>query len=167
VDRYETELTRGDVQAADAVMQELGTRLEGGSNVGQTSAIIARAQAYRNSIRATLGKEVGRINGLAPSYHENPTQLVRKLWLDAVREVLASPTAEMVAAPDAGGAVRLGLESSNEVMQARRQGEVERRKMEAQTSVSGGSFQLGSRQIMIDAPGRRLDKNAQKGFGRE
>ena len=92
---------------------------------------------------------------------------MRKLWLDAVREVLASPTAEMVAAPDAGGAVRLGLESSNEVMQARRQGEVERRKMEAQTSVSGGSFQLGSRQIMIDAPGRRLDKNAQKGFGRE
>jgi regulator of protease activity HflC (stomatin/prohibitin superfamily) len=167
VDRYETELTRGDVQAADAVMQELGTRLEGGSNVGKTSAIIARAQAYRNSVRATLGKEVGRINGLAPSYHENPTQLVRKLWLDAVREVLASPTAEMVAAPDAGGAVRLGLESSNEVMQARRQGEVERRKMEAQTSVSGGSFQLGSRQIMIDAPGRRLDKNAQKGFGRE
>jgi hypothetical protein len=27
--------------------------------------------------------------------------------------------------------------------------------------------ELGSRQIMVDAPGRRLDKNAQKGFGRE
>jgi membrane protease subunit HflK len=168
VQRYEIELTRGDIQAADAVMQELGTRLEGGTNVGQTSAIIARAQAYQNSIRATLGKEVGRLNGLAPSFHENPTQLVRKLWLDAVREVLASPTAEMVAAPDAGGAVRIGLESSNEVMQARRQDEVERRKMEAQSALSPGSnFQLGSRQIMVDAPGRRLDKNAQKGFGRE
>ncbi len=168
VQRYETELTRGDIAAADAVMQELGTRLEGGSNVGQTSAIVARAQAYRNSVRATLGKEVGRLNGLAASYHENPTQLVRKLWLDAVREVLASPTAEMVAAPDAGGSVRIGLESSNEVMQARRQDEVERRKMEARSALTpGGSFQLGSRQIMIDAPGRRLDKNAQKGFGRE
>jgi hypothetical protein len=64
--------------------------------------------------------------------------------------------------------VRIGLESSNEVMQARRQDEVERRKMEARSALTpGGSFQLGSRQIMIDAPGRRLDKNAQKGFGRE
>lgn len=168
VQRYETELTRGDLAAADAVMQELGARLEGGANVGQTSAIVARAQAYRNSIRATLGKELGRLNGLAPSFRENPAQLVRKLWLDAVREVLASPTAEMVAAPEAGGAVRLGLESSNEVMQARRQSEVERRKAEAQsTLVPGGSFQLGSRQIMIDAPGRRLDRGAQKGFGRD
>jgi hypothetical protein len=40
--------------------------------------------------------------------------------------------------------------------------------MEARSALTpGGSFQLGSRQIMIDAPGRRLDKNAQKGFGRE
>jgi len=39
--------------------------------------------------------------------------------------------------------------------------------MEAQSALSPGSFQLGSRQIMVDAPGRRLDKNAQKGFGRE
>ncbi|MEI6474903.1 MAG: SPFH domain-containing protein [Planctomycetota bacterium] len=166
VQRYETELTRGDLTAADAVMQELGTRLEGGTNVGQTSAIIARAQAYRASVRATLGKEVGRLNGLAPSFRENPQQLVRKLWLDAVRQVLSSPTAEMLAAPDAGGPVRINLESSNEVMQARRQNEVQRRKMEAM-GTNSSNFQLGSRQITIDEPGRRLDRSAQKGFGRD
>jgi membrane protease subunit HflK len=166
VQRYETELTRGDLAAADAVMQELGTRLEGATNVGQTSAIIARAQAYRASVRATLGKEVGRLNGLAPSFRENPQQLVRKLWLDAVRQVLSSPTAEMLAAPDAGGPVRINIESSNEVMQARRQSEVQRRKMEAMGG-NAVNFQLGSRQITIDEPGRRLDRNAQKGFGRD
>ena len=166
VQRYETELTRGDLTAADAVMQELGTRLEGATNVGQTSAIIARAQAYRASVRATLGKEVGRLNGLAPSFRENPQQLVRKLWLDAVRQVLSSPTAEMLAAPDAGGPVRINIESSNEVMQARRQSEVQRRKMEAMGG-NAVNFQLGSRQITIDEPGRRLDRNAQKGFGRD
>ena len=166
VQRYETELTRGDLVAADAVMQELGTRLEGATNVGQTSAIIARAQAYRASVRATLGKEVGRLNGLAPSFRENPQQLVRKLWLDAVRQVLSSPTAEMLAAPDAGGPVRINIESSNEVMQARRQSEVQRRKMEAMGG-NAVNFQLGSRQITIDEPGRRLDRSAQKGFGRD
>jgi hypothetical protein len=72
----------------------------------------------------------------------------------------------MLAAPDAGGPVRINIESSNEVMQARRQSEVQRRKMEA---MGGNSvnFQLGSRQITIDEPGRRLDRNAQKGFGRD
>jgi hypothetical protein len=118
-------------------------------------------------LRATLGKEVGRLSGLAPSFRENPAQLVRKLWLDALRDVLASQTAEVVASPDRGGAVRLGFESSPEVMQRRRDDELERRKREAAADPMAGSFQLGSRQIMIDAPGRRLNREADKGFGRD
>jgi regulator of protease activity HflC (stomatin/prohibitin superfamily) len=167
VQRYEVELGKGDLAAADRVMSELGARLEGEGSVGQTSAIIARAQAYRATLRATLGKEVGRLSGLAPSFRENPAQLVRKLWLDALREVLASQTAEVVASPDRGGAVRLGFESSPEVMQRRRDDELERRKREAAVDPMAGSFQLGSRQIMIDAPGRRLNREAEKGFGRD
>jgi regulator of protease activity HflC (stomatin/prohibitin superfamily) len=167
IQRYETELTRGDLAAADAVMAELGARLEGGTNVGQTSAIIARAQAYRTSVRATLGKEAGRLAGLAPSFRENPGQLVRKLWLDTVRQVLASPTAEVVAAPHEGGEFSVRMESSNEVMQARRKAEVERRKMRAMQPTDADQFQLGSRQIMIDAPGRRLERGADRGFGRD
>ena len=167
IQRYETELTRGDLAAADAVMAELGARLEGGTNVGQTSAIIARAQAYRTSVRATLGKEAGRLAGLAPSFRENPGQLVRKLWLDTVRQVLASPTAAVVAAPHEGGEFSVRMESSNEVMQARRKAEVERRKMRAMQPTDADQFQLGSRQIMIDAPGRRLERGADRGFGRD
>jgi hypothetical protein len=72
----------------------------------------------------------------------------------------------MLAAPDAGGPVRINIESSNEIMQARRQNEVQRRKMESMGG-NTGSFQLGSRQITIDEPGRRLDRSAQKGFGRD
>ena len=167
VQRYEVELGKGDLAAADRVMAELGARFEGEASVGQTSAIIARAQAYRATLRATLGKEVGRLSGLAPSFRENPAQLVRKLWLDALRDVLASQTAEVVASPDRGGAVRLGFESSPEVMQRRRDDELERRKREAAADPMAGSFQLGSRQIMIDAPGRRLNREADKGFGRD
>ena len=148
-------------------MSELGARFEGSASVGQTAAIIARAQAYRAGVRATLGKQLGRVAGLAPSFRENPGQLVRKLWLDALRDVMSSKTAEVVAAPDSGGPVRLGIESSPEVMQARRQSEVERRRAESMSGGSPDAFQLGSRQIMIDAPGRRLDRSAEKGFGRE
>ena len=167
IQRYEVELSRGDLPAADAIMTELGSRLEGAATAGQASAIIARAQAYRTSVRATLGKEAGRLAGLAPSFRENPGQLVRKLWLDAVREVLSSPTAEVVAAPEDGGSVRIAVESSNDVMQSRRQTEVERRKAKAAQPMGGDMHQLGSRQIMIDAPGRRLERGADRGFGRE
>jgi regulator of protease activity HflC (stomatin/prohibitin superfamily) len=167
VQEYEAELSRNDLAAADAVMQRIGERLEAGSAVGRTSAIIARAQAYRTTVRATLGKEAGRLAGLAPAFRENPGQLVRTLWLDALRQVLSSPTAEVVAAPEEGGDFNLGLESSNDVMQARRNAEVERRKRRAQEPVGGDQYQLGSRQIMIDAPGRRLDRSASGGFGRE
>jgi hypothetical protein len=167
VQEYEAELSRNDLAAADAVMQRIGERLEAGSAVGRTSAIIARAQAYRTTVRATLGKEAGRLAGLAPAFRENPGQLVRTLWLDALRQVLSSPTAEVVAAPEEGGDFNLGLESSNDVMQARRNAEVERRKRRAQEPIGGDQYQLGSRQIMIDAPGRRLDRSASGGFGRE
>ena len=50
---------------------------------------------------------------------------------------------------------------------ARRKAEVEMRKMRAMQPVGGDQFQLGSRQIMIDAPGRRLDRDAERGFGRD
>ena len=116
---------------------------------------------------ATLGKEVRRLASLAPSFRENSRQLVRKLWMDMLRDVLSSPTAEVMAAPAEGGPVRIGLETSPDIMQKRRQAEVERRKAEAAMKDMPGSFQLGSRQIMIGRPGRKLDRNAERGFGRE
>ena len=42
-----------------------------------------------------------------------------------------------------------------------------RKSREAAVDPLAGSFQLGSRQIMIDAPGRRLNREAEKGFGRD
>jgi membrane protease subunit HflK len=167
VDRHDLELSRGDVAAADAVLAEIGARLEGPENSGRTAAAINRAKAYSTGVTATLGKEVRRLASLAPSFRENSGQLVRKLWLDMLREVLSSPTAEVMAAPAEGGPVRIGLETSPDIMQKRRQAEVERRKTEAAVKDMPGSFQLGSRQIMIGRPGRKLDRNAERGFGRE
>ena len=59
------------------------------------------------------------------------------------------------------------VKSSPDIMQARRDSEIARKKMAA--AMIGGelpSFQLGSRQIMIDRPGRRLEQSGDKGFGR-
>jgi hypothetical protein len=50
-------------------------------------------------------------------------------------------------------------------MQARRNAELERKKLEAQMlGAQDPAFQLGSRQILIDKAGRRLEKDGKKGF---
>lgn len=167
IERYETELTRGDMAAADAVMAQLGARLEDRASVGETAGIIGRAQSYQSTMQATLGKEARRLQGLVASYRENPVQLVRKLWLDTMRDVLGSGTAEIFSVPAEGGPVRLAIESSPDVMQTRRREEVERRKMANDASMIPGGFQLGSKEIMIDGPGRKLNRSGDKGFGRD
>ncbi len=167
IERYEAELTRGDLAAADAVLSELGTKLEDRDAVGETSAIIARAQSQQGAVQSTLGKEARRLQGLMSSYRENPQQLVRKLWLDALRDVLASRTAEVISAPEDGGPLRLAIESSPDIMQARRREEVERRKGAAESANTVGPTMLNSRQIEINGPGRRLERDASKGFGRD
>jgi regulator of protease activity HflC (stomatin/prohibitin superfamily) len=167
IERYEAELTRGDLAAADAVLAQVGARLEDRDAVGETSAIIARAQSQQGAVQSSLGKEARRLQGLLASYRENPQQLVRKLWLDALRDVLASRTAEVVSAPEDGGPIRLAIESSPDIMQARRREEVERRKGAADTANPVGPTMLNSRQIEINGPGRRLERDASKGFGRD
>jgi hypothetical protein len=63
---------------------------------------------------------------------------------------------------------QLTMQSSPEVMQTRRNAEVERRKRmrDLQDAMMSG-WNLGVRQIMINQAGRRLDEKATRGFGRE
>jgi len=69
--------------------------------------------------------------------------------------------------PDTGMS-QLAFGSSPEVMQIRRNAEVQRRKqMRDIEAAMMPAWNLGVRQIMIDKEGRRLDASGEKGFGRE
>ena len=95
-------------------------------------------------------------------------QLVRQLWLDAYRDVLAGPEVEVFSAPPGMGSLALRLSSSQDIATARRDAQVERRKAEAAKGlVDRDRWQLGSRQITIGKPGRRLNREASGGYGRE
>ena len=116
---------------------------------------------------ATLAKDSRRLLSLSSSFKENPRQLVQQLWLDAVRQSISQNEVEVLSVPDELARYVIRVQSSPEVMQTRRDSEIARKKMAAQ--MIGGelpSFELGSRQIMIDRPGRRLEQSGDKGFGR-
>lgn len=168
IGEYEAALTVGDDDGADAMLLAIGERLEQPDVGGEASMIVARAESRLSSRRSALAKEVRRLEGLLPAYRENPRQLVRQLWLEAVREVLDQPEAEIFSMPEALASLDLAIESSPEIMQARRRADLARRRMEAdKQGFTLGPFTLDSRTIMIDQAGRRLRRDATGGFGRD
>ena len=64
--------------------------------------------------------------------------------------------------------VDMAIESSPDVMQLRRRAELERKKREADAAaLSLQPFRLDTRNIMINQAGRRLERDASRGFGNE
>ena len=168
IDKYETALASGDLAASDDLLRQIGARLESKETSGQAALVVNRAKAFQGSIAGTLGKELRRIEGLRETFEQNPRQLVRQLWLETVRAVLANREAEVFSLPPGMQLSQLALQSSPDVMQIRRNAELERRKrMREMQDALMPSWNLGVRQIMINQAGRRLDAKGEKGFGRE
>ena len=168
IDGYEMVLASGELVRADQLLREIGKRLEMKDIGGTASSIINRAKSYQSAIAANLGKDVRRIEGLRETWDQNPQQLARQLWLDALRTVLTQSEVEVFAMPPGVGQSQISIASSPEVMQLRRNADMARRKnAAAMMEALRPSWQLGVRQTVLDKAGRRLDEKATQGFGRE
>lgn len=168
IHEYELLLTAGDVAGSDKMLRSIGQRFEQPDIGGHASRIIMQAKASQDNISAILSKDARRLMSLEQSYKENPKQLIQQLWLDAVRQAMDQNEVEVFSVPNELERYVIRVKSSPTVMQTRRDAELARKKMAA-AMIKGDlpSFELGSRQIMIDAPGRRLDNSGDKGFGRD
>ncbi|MDB4775806.1 MAG: hypothetical protein CBB69_000670 [Phycisphaera sp. TMED9] len=165
---YESALSGGNETEAEAVLTRIGARFEADDVGGEAAKTMTEARAFRSMIEAGIGNDARRLASLVPAYEENPQQLVRQLWLDAYRDVLAGPEVEMISAPPGLRGLALRMKSSMDITTRRRDASAERRRREAmQTGIDGNVWQLGSRQINIDKAGRRLNKDATGGYGRE
>ena len=164
--QYEESLEAGRTADAEAVLAKLGARMEATDVGGEVSRIVSRARASESALRARLERDTKRLESLAASYKESGGQVVKQLWLDAVREALENPQAEMFAAPRMLGLLNLHITSSNEIMQARRDAEFARKKAEQASREAGGFYAPNSEQIFINKAGRRLKQDASGGIGR-
>lgn len=166
IGRYENAITLDDLEEADRIMAEIGARFDLEDIGGEAATILTRARAYKSMIESGLGTFARRVDSLAASYRENPRQLVRQLWLEAYREVLDGPEVEVISAPPGLGSLALRMKSSMDISTARRNSALDRKTAESLKDLDLGRWQLGSRQIMIDRAGRRLNQDAGAGFGR-
>jgi regulator of protease activity HflC (stomatin/prohibitin superfamily) len=165
---YESALSGGDEVEGEAVLARIGARFEAPDIGGQAAKTMTEARAFRSMIEAGIGNDARRLASLVPAFAENPQQLVRQLWLDAYRDVLNGPEVEVISAPPGLRGLALRMKSSMDITTRRRDASTDRRRMESmQGGIDGNAWQLGSRQISIDKAGRRLNKDATGGFGRE
>lgn len=163
---YEAALEMGRFDEAEQKMVALGARMEQPDVGGEIARIVLEAKATENSLRARLEREVGRIESLAPSFRDSNTQIVQQLWLGALAEIYSNPQAEVFATPNMLGAINLGVKSSFEVMQDRRNLEIQRQKA-MDDARSAGFYAPGLDQMFIGTGGgRRLERDASKGVGR-
>ena len=168
IQQYEATLTSGDQAGSDKLIREIGLRLQEPDIGGEASRIIIQAKSQQASLVASLATETRRLKSLAASFKENPRQLVQQLWLEAVRQSIRQNQVEVFSVPTQLARYVIRVKSSPEMMQIRRDAELARKKLEASMIGSNlPSFQLGSKQIMIDRPGRRLEQSGDKGFGRQ
>lgn len=164
---YDASLVRGDVATADTLLQSIGTRFEQPDIGGEVARIVQRAKASRSTLEAQLTKELRRLEGFAPAFRDSPRQLTRQLWLETVRTVMGGPEVEVISTPLALGHFDLSMASSQQVMQARRTADINRRRAAAQErNLLYADFQIGSEQINIDRAGVRLNREATGGQGR-
>ncbi|MDA1008364.1 MAG: SPFH domain-containing protein [Planctomycetota bacterium] len=167
--QYEIALMEKNDAVASEVLVAIANRLQGADIGGDAAKSIQRARAAQASLEAALGRDARRLASLSASFHENPKQLVRQLWLQALTEVLSGNEAEVFSIPADTGLTALHITSSQDVMQTRRTAELDRKKRMAEMIGMDAArrFQLGGSLITIDGPGRRLDSTGQKGFGKE
>lgn len=168
INEYSIALTSGDDEKADAAMLRIGDRFEQEDVGGDSARIINQAMAYQSALETRLGSELRRIETLAPTYQENPREFTRRLWLETYRDVFNNDQLEVFSVPLNLNHLDLAIQSSEDVMQLRRDAELDRKKAAALSKemelIQG--FQWGRGQIILEGPGRRLERDASGGFGR-
>lgn len=120
IERYERQETLGNRELAADMLGQINLYLESDRIGGAVAGMIQRAQAYESQIEVTLGREARRFADLLPSFREQPYLVCRRLWMEAVSEVLDRPDAEIIRVPEGLGRVDLAISGSEEISRIRR-----------------------------------------------
>ncbi len=163
IDAYETALTREDESAAEKILSDIDSLLEGESVeidgrrfdrvvAGEASNLISAARQYRTEVVSSSRTDVERFRAKREQFRQSPDLLVVREWADAYMEFLANPTTSvMMLPPGANLEVLLNQDPqfARDLEAARNRAEItsavsriereKARKREAWDSPSGGS----------------------------
>jgi regulator of protease activity HflC (stomatin/prohibitin superfamily) len=138
VESYEQAEDRGDRRRADELLDEINAYLEGDAVSGRMAEIIREAQAYESEIERTLGREAQRFARVLPRYRRQPELEIKRLWMEAIGEVLSRKDAEIIHVPAGLGSVALRIAGLQEISEIRRREMLKRKEQDAQREALQG-----------------------------
>ena len=145
IDQYEAAIIEagGETAETQSLLRQIDLLMESDTIRGEVSESIARARAYKETIRSTIGAYASRFESLYPSYQANPEFVVSRELLDSYGRIMSGDLVEVIYMPrDLGQAVVRGT-TSNELMVKKRRESQQRRRAEAlQSTGLTGEYRL-------------------------
>ncbi len=127
IGRYQRAEDLGDTVRGTELLGQINTLLESDAVDGAVADMISRAKSHESRIELTLGREAQRFLDLLPSYRAQPYLVCKRLWLEAVSDVLDNKDIEIIRVPENLGTINIAISGSEEIARIRREELLKRR----------------------------------------
>jgi membrane protease subunit HflK len=137
IDHYEEAQDLNDEDRVETLLAEINTFLESDEVRGEVREIIERAKSHESEIERTLGSEARWFATILPQFRAQPDLVVRRLWVEARREVLGRDDVEIFRVLPGRGTIDITISGDQEVADRRRRNRQAQRERDARLKAAG------------------------------
>jgi membrane protease subunit HflK len=137
IDLYEEAQDINDADRAETLLAEINAFLESDEVRGEVREIIERAKAHESEIERTLGSEARWFATILPQFRVQPDLVVRRLWVEARREVMGRDDIEIFRVLPGLGTIDVTISGSEEIADRRRRNRQAQRERDARLKAAG------------------------------
>lgn len=120
IGQYNDAVSRGDDQAAAALLEKIDNVLVSDATTGAARAFLSSAAAYRTDTIQAVKKRVTDFLQRLPAYEKNPSFAMNRWWDEAREEILSNPTAEKHYLTESDQKIILKLNRDSEIIRQTR-----------------------------------------------
>lgn len=136
IDTYQAQVDRGESEAAEQTLVQINERLESSATSGEAARIIADAESYSARVDSSLGYDAQRFAALYERYKQYPRLVVYEQWHEAIQNVLGYEDVEVFWVATGTDAIKMIIESSEDVAQTRRDADLRRKEQSTDAGIS-------------------------------
>ena len=137
IEGYEEAQDLNDADRVETLLARINAFLESDEVRGEVREIIERAKAHESEIERTLGSEARWFATILPQFRAQPDLVVRRLWVEARREVMGRQDVEIFRVLPGQGTIDVAISGSEDVADRRRRNRQAQRERDARLKAAG------------------------------
>jgi membrane protease subunit HflK len=137
IESYEEAQDLNDADRVETLLARINAFLESDEVRGEVREIIERAKAHESEIERTLGSEARWFATILPQFRAQPDLVVRRLWVEARREVMGRQDVEIFRVLPGQGTIDVAISGSEDVADRRRRNRQAQRERDARLKAAG------------------------------